>query len=294
MLAIGAERRLYTGRDLITGARRRYATNRLDSYVCSTLVLACDRATEPVDLSTSSGPAFATTGKTIDPSALTPDPALGGIKGRVPGRRAVGFTAMSCGDINIQTGSDQSIEGFPCGTVYETSIDTREGIRGGNESSAHSVIVKRRVTQRLQRGPGACRRTELARTGDRDSQRQLVRQRVRRSQRPRQRDPASTGSSTLEGTGLRHNRPHRGSGYAGWQSPWCVQRPGGSGRGGGSSAPRARRAEASGTAPHRSARSDPAAGLRTATWGATSGRSCCRPPAPPLRSARRPSGRSEA
>ncbi len=44
------------------------------------LLLACDRATEPVDLSASSGPAFATTGKIIDPSALTPDPVLGGIE----------------------------------------------------------------------------------------------------------------------------------------------------------------------------------------------------------------------
>ena len=108
------------------------------------LVLACDRATEPVDLSTSSGAAFATTGKTIDPSALTPDPALAGAEAvcQADGQWIICHTTLTIQSVN------QPLVGFPCGTVYETSIDTREGIRWYN--AGDSVIVKRRVTQRLE------------------------------------------------------------------------------------------------------------------------------------------------
>jgi hypothetical protein len=111
------------------------------------LAAACDRATDPADTSTSGAAAFAAAAKTVDPSSLTPNPALAGASAecRADGRWIICHTSLVIESVN------QPLVDFPavpCGTIYETSTDSRTGIRWYN--AADSVIVKRHVDQSIR------------------------------------------------------------------------------------------------------------------------------------------------
>jgi hypothetical protein len=110
------------------------------------LAVGCDRATEPADTPTSS-PAFASAAKIVDPSALTPDPAVTGAEAecQADGQWIICHTTLTIEMINRPLVDFPEV---PCGTIYETSIDTRAGIRWYN--AGDSVIVKRHVTQSLE------------------------------------------------------------------------------------------------------------------------------------------------
>jgi hypothetical protein len=109
------------------------------------LAAACDRATDPLDTSASSA-TLAIARKDVDPGALTPAPTPPTeAECQIDGRWIVCHTTLTIESVN------QPLVDFPavpCGTIYETSLDVRHGIRWYN--AADSIIVKRHVTQSLQ------------------------------------------------------------------------------------------------------------------------------------------------
>jgi hypothetical protein len=113
------------------------------ALLLATLLIACDRATDPAEPSTQNTPtpAFAAANKAIDPAALTPAPLLVGAEAecRADGRWILCHTTLAVELVN------EPVFDLTCGTVYETSHDVRLGIRW--YSAADSVIVKRHVTQ---------------------------------------------------------------------------------------------------------------------------------------------------
>ena len=116
------------------------------AVVMTTLLTACDRASDPTQPSTQNPTAlaFAAADKAVEPAALTPAPLLVGAQAecQADGRWIICHTILALEPVN------EPVFDLPCGTVYETSRDVRLGTRWYN--AADSVIVKRHVTQDVE------------------------------------------------------------------------------------------------------------------------------------------------
>ena len=82
------------------------------------------------------GPASA--GPTVDPSTLVPPPA--GATCHDDGRQVICHTSF------VEEFTNEAVDlGLPCGTIYQTSLDTRAGIRWYEDGK----LVKRFVSQQM-------------------------------------------------------------------------------------------------------------------------------------------------
>ena len=108
------------------------------------LAAGCDRSTDPLVAPTTDAPDFAAAGKSVDPAALTPAPALVGAQAEC---RADGQWIL-CHTVVTFELANEPVFDLPCGTIYETSTDVRLGTRWYD--AADSVIVKRHVRQDLE------------------------------------------------------------------------------------------------------------------------------------------------
>jgi hypothetical protein len=115
------------------------------ALLAAATLTACHDSMDPVTAGRDTvGPALAVADNTVDPSALTPVPPPDLHPDcRVDGSWIVCHTMSATHFVNAPVNDF----GLPCGTVYETSTDTRDGIRwyGADDS----VIVKRHVRQDL-------------------------------------------------------------------------------------------------------------------------------------------------
>ena len=109
-----------------------------------TLVASCDRPTDPQVAPTTESPAFAAAGKSVDPAALTPAPALVGAEAEC---RADGGWILCHTTVSFELANEPVFD-LPCGTIYETSTDARLGTRWYD--AADSVIVKRHVREDVE------------------------------------------------------------------------------------------------------------------------------------------------
>jgi hypothetical protein len=110
------------------------------ALLAAAFLTGCDSAADPMDPGgTSNGAAFAV--EAVDPATLTPPPPDGSLC-RADGRWIICQTAVAFAPVNEPSGDE-----LPCGVIYQTGTDEREGVRWYNSDG---LLAKRFVRQDVE------------------------------------------------------------------------------------------------------------------------------------------------